>query len=333
MSRIRCAVVGCGHIGRRHIETIRQHPGFALAALVDPDEGQAANFDVPVFAGLDQLISSELRPDLVTIATPNGLHAAQAVQALEAGCHTLIEKPMAIRSAEARTVVETAARTGRTAHVVMQNRYTAEAQWLKSLVASGRLGRLFLVQVTCLWNRDRRYYTPGSWHGDQELDGGTLFTQFSHFVDMLYWLFGSFGNIQARVANLNHPELQGFEDTGMAQFDFSAGGMGALQFTTAAWDRNAESSLTIVAENGTVRLSGQYMNAIELGHIKGMPERQIAEELEAFRSRSDGRIPHYAVYSHLAAAIHGDTGPTHSAEEGLKVVELIEAIYAAAKQA
>ena len=240
---------------------------------------------------------------------------------------------MAIRSADARAVIEAAERAQRQVQVVMQNRFTPEAQWLKALVTSGRLGRLFLVQVSCLWNRDHRYYTPGSWHGDRELDGGILFTQFSHFVDMLYWLFGGFDSIQARIANLNHPDLADFEDTGMAQFEFSAGGMGALQFTTAAWDRNEESSLTIVAENGTVRLSGQYMNSIDLCHIKGLPEVQVAREMEEIRKRSGALIPHAAVYSHLVAEIRSAYRLSPSAGEGLNVIELIEGIYTVARKA
>ena len=333
MSRIRCAVVGCGHIGKRHIDTIRQHPGYELAAVVEPSEDRTADVGVPVFSRLSDLLNTAQKPDLVTIATPNGLHARQAIEALEAGCHALIEKPMAIKSADARAVINAAEKAGRTVQVVMQNRYSPEAQWLKNLVASGRLGRVFLVQVSCLWNRDHRYYAPGSWHGSRDMDGGTLYTQFSHFIDMIYWLFGSFGNIQSRMANLHHPGLPDFEDTCLAQFAFSSGGMGTLQFTTAAWDRNAESSLTIVAEHGTVRLAGQYMNAIELGHIKGYSEGQIEKELGAMRPKLMGHDPHYTVYAHLAAELGSSDVPSRSAEDGLAVVELIERIYAAAKQA
>ena len=156
----------------------------------------------------------------------------------------------------------------------MQNRYSPPSAWLKDMVDSGRLGRIHMVQVNCFWNRDDRYYGKIPWKGTLDLDGGTLFTQFSHFIDILYWLFGDIHGIQARFADFTHSHNTDFEDSGLVTFDFVQGGMGTLQFSTAVAETNFESSLTIVAEKGTVKVGGQYMNEVEYCRIEGyeMPE-------------------------------------------------------------
>ncbi len=96
-----------------------------------------------------------------------------------------------------------------------------------------------MVQLNCFWNRDERYYTRNSWYGCSDMDGGTLFTQFSHFIDIMYWLFGDIENIHAKLKSHNHLHLTDFEDSGNITFDFMSGGTGcinlALQCGTKIW--------------------------------------------------------------------------------------------------
>ncbi|MDR2968937.1 MAG: Gfo/Idh/MocA family oxidoreductase, partial [Tannerellaceae bacterium] len=257
--KIRFAVVGCGHIGKRHAEMIARDPGATLAALCDirpREESGIEAWDVPFFSSLDDLLSADLSFDVLNICTPNGLHAAMAVQGIESGHHVVIEKPMALTTADAEKIVFTSLKYHKQVFCVMQNRYSPPSVWLKEMVESGRLGKIYMVQLNCYWNRDERYYKPGGWHGDATLDGGTLFTQFSHFIDIMYWLFGDITNIRARFADFNHAGLTDFEDSGVINFDFTGGGIGSLTYSTAVWDRNMESSLLIVAENGSVKVGG-----------------------------------------------------------------------------
>src|SRR5690606_28154696 len=131
------------------------------------------------------------------------------------------------------------------------------------LIQENRLGEVYMVDINCYWNRDKRYYRGDTWHGKKDLDGGTLVTQFSHFVDIMYWLFGDVKNIQARFKDFNHTELTDFEDSGIISFEFVNGGMGSLTYSTSVFDRNLESSMTIIGEKGSVKIGGQYMNEIE----------------------------------------------------------------------
>jgi UDP-N-acetyl-2-amino-2-deoxyglucuronate dehydrogenase len=212
---------------------------------------------------------------------------------------------------------------------VMQNRYSPPSQWIKNVVDSGILGKIFLVQLNCYWNRDERYYRNGSWHGTKKLDGGTLFTQFSHFIDILYWLFGDINNIMAKILNNNHQHLTEFEDSGIITFEFIEGGVGSINFSTSVWEKNMESSMTIVAENGSVKIGGQYMNEVEYCHIKDyeMPDLAETNPGNDYGSYRGSAQNHNYVIENVVDVIKGRNTITTNALEGMKVVDIIERIY------
>ena len=196
---------------------------------------------------------------------------------------------------------------------------------------SGKLGKLFLVQINCYWNRDERYYQPGSWHGTKELDGGTLFTQFSHFIDLMYWLFGDIQNISARFMDFNHQQLTDFEDSGIVTFDFVNGGSGSFNYSTSVYDKNFESSVTIIAENGTIKIGGQYMNEVEYCRVKDyemplLPPTNPGNDYGAYKGSAQN---HHWVIDNVVNVLKKKNGEkiTTNAYEGYKVVDIIERIY------
>ncbi|MCC8132260.1 MAG: Gfo/Idh/MocA family oxidoreductase [Tannerellaceae bacterium] len=336
--KIRFAVVGCGHIGKRHAEMITRDPDAELVALCDilsVEELAIESYPVPFFRDFSRLLANDLSLDVITICTPNGLHASMAIQAIEAGYHVVIEKPVALTSGDAEKIVFTSLRYNRQVFCVMQNRYSPPSIWLKELIDSGRLGRIHMVQMNCYWNRDDRYYKPGSWHGDTELDGGTLFTQFSHFIDIMYWLFGDICHIQARFADFNHGHSTDFEDSGIVSFDFVNGGVGVLNYSTAVWDKNLESSMLIVAENGSVKVGGQYMNEITYCHVKDyqmpvLPPTNPGNDYGAYKGSAQN---HNFVIRNVVRVLSGSTPEpiTTNVMEGLKVVDIIQRIYSLKK--
>jgi hypothetical protein len=125
--------------------------------------------------------------DIVCICTPNGLHAEHSLLALEYRKHVVCEKPLAITKADCEKIIYKALQVSRNVFGVMQNRYSPPSAWLKEVIEKKLLGDIYLVQLNCYWNRDDRYYKNDSWHGKNDLDGGTLFTQFSHFIDIMYY--------------------------------------------------------------------------------------------------------------------------------------------------
>lgn len=331
--KIAFAVVGCGHIGQRHATMVKRNNESHLVALVEIDNSKTAalqaEFQVPVFSTLTDLLASGIAFDVANICTPNNLHASLAIQALEAGHHVVVEKPMALSKADCEEVIFTSIRKNRSVFCVMQNRYSPPSVWLKEVVTSGILGKIYSVQINCYWNRDHRYYKPGSWKGFQETDGGTLFTQFSHFIDIMFWLFGDIKNIQARFCDFNHQNSTEFEDSGFVNFEFVKGGVGCLNYSTAVWDTNLESSLTIIAEKGSIKVGGQYMNEVEYCHIEGYTMPELAESSPAndYGHYKGSAANHHFVIENVVDTLMGRNVATTNALEGYKVVEIIEKIY------
>lgn len=330
--RIKFAVIGTGHIGKRHIEMISRHGESELVALCDI-KPQATlsieNYKVPFFNTLNELIQSGIEFDVLSIATPNGLHAEHALIGLEHKKHIVIEKPMALSKADCEKIIFKALQVSRQVFCVMQNRYSPPSEWIKKIVDEGQLGSIYMVQINCYWNRDSRYYKSDGWKGKLALDGGTLFTQFSHFIDIMYWLFGDISDIQAKFNDFSHTTLTDFEDSGMVNFNFVNGGMGCLNYSTAVWDKNLESSLTIVAERGSVKIGGQYMNEVEYCHIENyeMPLLAAANPANDYGPYKGSAANHNYVYENVIDTLKNRTTVTTNALEGLKVVEIIERIY------
>lgn len=332
--KIRFAVVGCGHIGKRHAEMVVRDPGAELVALCDirpKEELGIEAYPVAFFSEMTSLLQSGLDIDVINICVPNGLHAELAIQVIESGHHVVIEKPMALQVQDAERVLQTSLKYQKEVFCVMQNRYSPPSVWIKQMIESGRLGKIYLVQLNCFWNRDERYYKPGGWHGDACLDGGTLFTQFSHFIDIMYWLFGDIQHIQARFADFNHQQLTDFEDSGLVTFEFVNGGMGCLNYSTAVWNKNMESSMLIVAENGSVKIGGQYMNEVEYCHIKDyeMPELAPTNPGNDYGPYKGSAQNHNFVIRNVVEVLqHTGAQNTTTALEGLKIVDIIRRIYA-----
>lgn len=331
--KIKFAVVGCGHIGKRHAEMISRNEECTLSALVDVKEKSGldiSQYDVPFFNSLDSFLASDIEVDVVNIATPNGFHAEQALSVLEAKKHVVVEKPMALKKADAEKVIYKALNVHRHVFAVMQNRYSPPSAWIKEVVESGRLGTIYIVQLHCYWNRDERYYKPDSWHGKKDLDGGTLFTQFSHFIDIMYWLFGDIENISSRLMDFNHQQLTDFEDSGIVTFDFVNGGVGCLSFSTSVWDKNLESSMTIIAEKGSIKIGGQYMDKVAYCHIKDyeLPELAPTNPGNDYGAYKGSAQNYNLLFDHVVDVLKGRSTITINALEGLKVVDIIERIYA-----
>ena len=343
MSSIQFSVVGFGRIGQRHAKIIHEHPECTLLSVCDTDSSHFEQREplgfptLTTYTNIDDLIQAEQtsgqRSDVVTIATPNGFHAPYAVKLLRAGYHVVIEKPMGITGAECEEVLIAEKETGKHVFVVKQNRYSPPSVWLKDMVQSGSLGDILMVQTNCYWNRDQRYYSTSPWRGSLDQDGGALYTQFSHFVDLMYWVFGDIMKIQSTVRNFTHPDLKGFDDSGFAQFEFVRGGIGSINYSTSCWDTNMESSITVIGTKGSVKVGGQYMNEIEYCHVENytMPELPPTNPPNDYGPYKGSAANHHYVFQNVVDVLTGRTDITATAFEGLKVVQMIENIYDAAR--
>lgn len=329
------AIIGCGNIGRRHaaqIQTIGR-----LAAVCDVDTLKATElaqkYNSRVYFSVDTLLATEKKLDVVAVCTPNGLHAAHSIQALRAGCHVLCEKPMALSSADCRAMIRCAEETGKKLLVVKQNRFNPPVAAVKKLLDENKLGKLFSIQLNCFWHRGHDYY-HNSWRGTKALDGGILFTQFSHFIDLLYWMIGDVKRVKALTRNFFHKDCIEFEDCGVVLMEFENGVIGTLHFTINSYRHNMEGSLTIFGEKGTVKIGGQYLNEVtyqelEDGEIRDLPSGNKANEYGTYRGSMSN---HDKVYANLMDVLKHNAPLSAGCKEGLKTVQLIEKIYAAAAE-
>lgn len=329
---IKFAVIGQGHIGKRHAEMIRRDPNSELVAVCDilPKEKVGlADIQEPYYTSIEDFLAADVKADVVNICTPNGFHSEYAIRLLEKKYHVVIEKPIALTKLDAEKILFKSLEVSRHVFCVMQNRYSPPSVWLKEIVDNKVLGDIYMVQLNCYWNRDDRYYKPGNWHGDGKLDGGTLFTQFSHFIDIMYWLFGDITNISGNFHDFCHQNLTDFEDSGVVSFDFINGGMGNINYSTAVWDTNLESSITIVGSKGTVKVAGQYMNEVVYCHVKDyeMPELAPSNPPNDYGLYKGSAQNHHYVIQNVVDKLNERGTITTNILEGLKVVDIIERIY------
>lgn len=330
--KINFGVVGCGHIGKRHAEMISRNDEAELVALTDIKPAadlEIEHFNVPLYNTVYEMMDNHPEIDVICVCTPNGYHSDQSIAALEAGKHVVVEKPMGLSKDKCEQVIFKALQQSKHVFCVMQNRYSPPSEWIKSVIDQKLLGDIFMVQINCYWNRDDRYYKAGGWKGTNELDGGTLFTQFSHFIDIMYWLFGDINNIQGKFNDFTHKDSTDFEDSGLVSFDFVNGGMGCINYSTAVWNTNLESSLTVIGSKGSVKIGGQYMNEVEYCNIDGyeMPELRPSNPANDYGPYKGSAANHHHIFENVIDTLKGRNTATTNALEGLKVVDIIERIY------
>ena len=323
--KIKTAIVGLGHIGRRHLESVSSLDEFEIVAVCESNFGlkMESKFDgIPRFVNLKTMLKTQPEIELVAICTPNGLHAKQAIEVLKSGRHVLIEKPMALNSREGELIISIAKEFGKQVFVVMQLRFSPALFWLKKQLTDKQLGEIRLIETRCFWNRDERYYSPNGqpheWRGSQQLDGGVIFTQFSHFVDAIHWLFGPV----ARVLAANHRQFSGatpgkMADTGLVQFETTAGALGSFSYSTAVPERNLESSLLVIGSKGTVKIGGQYLNEISA-------TGPVADNLPVKTDNPTSINLHKNFYQHTASVLNEKSSPVSPASDALEVIKLIE---------
>ena len=331
-SKIKFAVVGCGHIGKRHAEMISRNEEAELVGLCDikdKEELGIEKYDAPFYSSIEDLLAAVPDADVISVCTPNGLHAEQSILALNAAHHVVCEKPLGLTKASLEQVIFKALQMSKQVFAVMQNRYSPPSVWLKEMIDEKRLGDILMVQNNMYWNRDERYYKKGSWKGTNDLDGGTLFTQFSHFIDIMYWLFGDIHDISGKFADFTHKELTDFEDSGVINFKFVDGGIGSINYSTAIWNKNMESSMTIIGSKGSIKVGGQYMNEVEYCHVEGyeMPELPEASPANDYGHYKGSAANHHFIIENVIDTLKERTRATTNALEGMKVVDIIERIY------
>jgi len=332
--KIRFGLVGCGRISANHISSIEAHADRAeLIAVCDvlPERlaAAAAQTGAAAYDSLEGLLAHDPPVDAVIIATPSGVHAAQAIACAAAGRHVVTEKPMATRWQDGKAMVLACDVAGVHLFVVKQNRRNPTLQLVKKAMQKHRFGKIYMVNVNVFWSRPQSYYDSAAWRGTWEFDGGAFMNQASHYVDLLDWLGGPVESVQAYTATLAR-NIQ-VEDTGVLSIRWRTGALGSMSVTMLAYPKNLEGSITILGEKGTVKLGGVAVNKIEHWEFEDSdPDDELVQQA-SYDTTSVYGFGHPLYYDNVISSLRGEAEPETDGREGLHSLELLIATYLSAR--
>jgi len=328
----RVALVGCGRISKNHFEALAAIEGLPLVAVCDADESRAREagdaYGVPWFRSYEEMLA-RVPCEVVTIATPSGLHPVQGILAAKAGKHVVTEKPMAISLDGADELVRACDSAGVHLFVVKQNRLNAPIQLLKRAIDRGRFGRIYLANCTVRWARPQEYYDQSPWRGTWEFDGGAFMNQASHYVDLIQWLVGPVESVIAKTATLARRIET--EDTGVAVLKFRSGALGTIEVTMLTYPRNLEGSITILGERGSVKIGGTAVNRVEHWLFAEYDDDDKLVEQSNTNPPNVYGHGHQGYYRNVLRVLRGEAVADTDGRAGRKSLELILGIYESAK--
>ncbi|EOX3070376.1 Gfo/Idh/MocA family protein [Vibrio cholerae] len=331
-SKIKIAVVGCGRISKNHFGSIEQlNSEFELVAVCDNNQQVLAEhqerYKVPGYLSIDDLLESE-KLDLVTLCTPSGLHASQAIKAANAGVHVITEKPMATKWEDGLAMVKACDEAGVRLFVVKQNRRNSTLQLLKRAVAEKRFGKIHMVHLNVFWTRPQEYYDRAKWSGTWDMDGGAFMNQATHYVDLMHWLIGPVESIHAMTST--HRDIE-VEDTGVVNIKWRNGALGSMAVTMCTYPNNLEGSITILGEKGTVRIGGVAVNEIQEWNFSESKDYDQDIAQANYQTTSVYGFGHPPYFKNVADVLRGLAEPETDGREGLKSLELLISIYRSAR--
>jgi predicted dehydrogenase len=339
------ALIGCGRISFKHIEGfVHNSDKLSFVAACDPVTERAEakrneylksfpNAEIQVYADY-RLMLAEVKPDIVTIATESGKHPGIAIDCLNAGCHVICEKPMALSTSDADAMNAVAKKAGKKLAVCFQNRFNAPVQKLRTAVEAERFGRLLHGMIQIRWNRNEGYYAEAPWRGTWEQDGGTLMNQCTHGIDLLQWMMGEDAvRVQAQTRRFMRPIEA--EDFGAAIVEFKSGAVGVIEGTADVFPGNLNETLSVFGEKGSVVIGGLAVNKLETWRFA---DAEAVGDTEKAVLNPDEKDPptvygfgHSALFRDFVDAIDENREPLVSGERGKKALEIILAIYKSQK--
>lgn len=336
MTKIKFAIVGCGSIGKRHIAVLDADEEAEIVAICDIDENKCIELSslyngLKYYTSYNEMLES-IKCDVVNVVTPHQMHAGMSIDALKKGFNVLVEKPMALTSDDCHRMNNAAIASGKKLWVVKQNRFNVPIRLAKEVIDNNRLGKIFIVKCDVLWNRYQGYYDDSPWRGVKECEGGSLYTQASHFIDLLVWWFGDIISAQTNIETQNH-QIE-TEDTGLSVVKFSNNALGSIIWTTCVYNKNYEGSITIIGEKGTIKIGGQYLNKIEYWDVEGYPLPEgidFSDKPNAYGKYQGTSSNHDKVINAIISQLKGRTHETVDGFEGIRSIKAIELMYKDAK--
>jgi UDP-N-acetyl-2-amino-2-deoxyglucuronate dehydrogenase len=326
---VKVAFVGAGRVAQHHCKMLSEVREVELIAISDlrADRGKplADQYSVPWYENYHEMFAKHPDIDLVTVATPSGMHFEHAKEIIERYSKSIIvEKPTFMTPLQMKDAYEIADRHGVKIFPVYQNRYNKAVDRVRHAVRSGELGKIQMASVRMRWCRQQAYYDRDPWRGTWSHDGGALTNQGVHYIDLLRHLGGEIDLVDARMATLG-VEVE-VEDTVAATFRFKDGGLGVIEVTTAARPRDFEASISLVGSKGMAVISGEATNHL----IEFTPDPDAC-------SKSSEDFPiiygfgHREMYRDIANVLIRGTEPPVTLQDGMQTLEFLHGLYCSAE--
>ena len=324
---MKISLIGCGRIFQKHIEAIKNNSFFKLDSLCEINQSKhndlKKKYNLPVYSNISDFLNN-CNSQVISICSPSGLHAKQAIECANAGFDVICEKPMATKLEDANEIVKNFTKNKRNIFIVKQNRLNPTIKKLKNALVERTLGQIFMINVNVFWCRPQSYYDQDEWRGTWELDGGALMNQASHYVDLLDWLNGSIEHVHCFSSTLKR-KIE-VEDTAVVNLKWKSGTLGSLNVTMLANNKNYEGSITILGEKGIIKISGQALNEVETWFIEG---KDYKDELKtnSYQIENIYGNGHQYYYEEIEKFYREQPYNLPSGKEGLKSLELLIAFY------
>lgn len=330
---IKIGIIGCGRISGKHCEAINKLENCKLVAVCDKNEENAkavANkANCEYYTNYEEMLD-KADIDLVSICTPSGLHAKHTIMASNKKKHVVSEKPMAMDLKDADEMIKACRDNEVKLFVVKQNRYNPPVLKAYEALRKGRFGKLLLLNTTVRWARPQDYYDQDEWRGTKGKGGGVLMNQAIHHIDLLQLFGGPVKSVYAKLETLNHNI--DVEDTGIVILKFESGALGVIEATTCTFSKDLEGSLTILGENGSVKIGGFAVNKMDIWDFKdNEKEDELIDKYSTMPPDVYG-FGHLEFYKNVIDSITHNKDQQIDGEEGKKSLKLIQAIYKSAEE-
>lgn len=339
MKKYKFAIIGCGRISYKHVEAIMNNDKEAVLVatcdVIREKAGEKKNdyiskmgkeLNVNIYTDYKEMLEKE-DIDVITIATESGYHPEIAIYCMNKKKHVIVEKPMALSTADADAMIKCARENGVKLCVSHQNRFNKPIQQLRKAMDEGRFGRLVNGTARILWNRNMGYYEQAPWRGTWKQDGGTLMNQCIHNIDLLQWMMG--GEIDTVYAQCDTflRDIEA-EDFGAIMIRFKNGAVGIIEGSACVYPKNLEETLSVFGEKGTVCIGGLAVNKIETWRFADGKDNEddILKAQEGDPDTVYG-FGHTPLFKDVIDAINEGREPLVNGEEGKKGMSIILAAY------
>jgi UDP-N-acetyl-2-amino-2-deoxyglucuronate dehydrogenase len=333
MNKLKFAILGCGRISVNHINAINKFFDYAtITDLCDinPSALEEKKKLIPfanAYLSIEELLTNS-KADIIAIATPSGLHPEHTIKCSNSGFNVICEKPMGVDINSALEMIKTCKKNNTKLFVVKQNRFNATISVLKKAINENRFGKIYMVVSNVFWTRPQEYYDSAAWRGTWAMDGGAFLNQATHYFDLLYYLFGNIDEVFSYTATMAR-NIEA-EDTGLVSLKWLNGILGSINVTMLTYPKNLEGSITVLGENGTVKVSGVALNKIEVWDFKSKEDNKILSA--NYETTSVYGFGHELFYKSVIDTINNNKKIEIDGVEGIKSLELILSAYKSSKE-